>query len=63
MKAFDLIVITPDARRERDVVAHGETWEDAARDYVARNPGHSVIAWRKHRGSPVTVLGRGHIID
>ena len=41
---------------------NGETGEDAARAYVAEHPGARVVAWRTPQ-HPVTVLGRGAIID
>jgi hypothetical protein len=62
MSVYELLVMAPHSRRERVVTWNGRDGEDAARNYVAEHEGCSVIAWRVPK-SPVTVLGRGHIID
>lgn len=55
MNTYELLVITPNGRRERKVQWNGADGVDAARNYVAEHDGHTVIAWRKP-SAPLTVL-------
>jgi len=59
---FELLVMNPHGKRERTVTWNGRDGVDAARNYVSEHPGATVIAWRKPV-SPVSVFGRGRIID
>ena len=55
MRYFDLLLTG-----NRTVTVRGETWEQAARDYVTEHQGASVVAWRDHpKPHGLSVLGRG----
>lgn len=58
------MVRTFELRLQGGAVVHwnGQSGEDAAQAYVTEHPGARVVAWRTPQ-HPVTVLGRGIVID